>query len=670
MDLLLKEYSSNGVATVWSLATLGSSNGTRQGTYNSNKGIVKKKEILDVSIPDTCEAIKLNKDDFSLRHISSLLYGVTICYNRKTEYFLNDITTILSQLTRTVSQNWNIVNLRAQNDPKNFTLQTLAELIPTRRKQFFGAANTFLKDDKNFDIQEIPSFEDYMNSLLTSVTSNNNFESALIRRKDYISELNNSNYPGRGVFQDDIQLNRWDFNPTLEEMPIEMDFELDINDVVSQGGSSVITSNVGHSEIRNLDFESENNKITSSFLPLKLSESQRNDHFQPSSIDLELEQEHSDADATKIPVETLDNQEIPYQVPSKKQKISNGKSKNFTTSILIDSRTGLPTNVLRNAHDNYVILMQQKHAIGRNGGNKRKMLQWETLLFSKENIPLVEASWRRLFSADLFPEESGNPALIENGRRDATTSSLNHSNSGSIRSTEVGRRQGNLDFLTNHFQNVNEDSLLLNLDQINEDLLEDHLGDSSIVQSVPQSKNSEDYVNMNMHLLPSSVGRNLSRYSTSNNFNSDGPDIVDILNKPRDSESSVLVGISETSTTNDTEGFTNSEKSIAYHKRDIILSAQARKFYSFIKERALFQGVSSNLNPHFKKQISFEILVPSNVSMANEPTYKVVSKGVVAGAFFTLLTLASQEMIQIEVLEEKKDILEMINTGEDIRIYV
>lgn len=670
MDILARDHSNNGVATVWSLATLGAPYGSQQGAHYSNKGGIKKKDILGVSIPDTCEAIELNRKDFSLRHISSLMYGVTICYNRKTEYFLNDITTILSQLTRTVSQNWNIAKIRAQNDPKHFTLQGISDLIPTRRMQFFGSANTFLKDDKKFDIQEIPSFEDYMNNILTSTRCGNNFESALIRRNDYISELNNSNYPGRDVLQDDIHISRWDFNPTLEEIPIDIDFELDINDVVSQGGSSVITSNVGHPEIRSLEIESGSNKNSSRFSPLKLSELQDKGQFEPSSINLGLGQEYSDNEITKIQVGELDEQELQYEVSSKRQKISSGRSKNFRTPILVDSRTGLPTNVLRNSHDNYAILMQQSHAKGRSNGNKRKLIQWDMLLFSQKDIPLIETSWRSVFSDFILAAGGRGPVSIENGRRDATTLSLNQSNSGSIRSTEVGRRQGNLDFLTSQFQNNDDDSLLLNLDEINEDILEDQLNDSSVIQSVPQSKNSEDFVNMDMHLLPSSIGRNLSRYSTTNNFNSDGPDIVDALSKSRNHESSVHIGVSETSTKKQTEDSIDSESGMCYRRKDTVLSAQARRFYLFIKERASFQGVSSNLHCHFEKQISFETLVPSKITIVNEPEHKVVSKSVVAGAFFTLLTLASQDVIQIDILQEKEGRIPAVNTGDKIEILV
>ena len=102
-----KKY--KGLTTVWLLSTLGNSivkennssySSKSNSTGNISASTVKKKDIVNISIPKTCDEIQNFESDLSLRYISNLLYGVTICYNKKTEYVLNDLNHLLVQLQK------------------------------------------------------------------------------------------------------------------------------------------------------------------------------------------------------------------------------------------------------------------------------------------------------------------------------------------------------------------------------------------------------------------------------------------------------------------------------------------------------------------------------------------------------------------------------------------
>ena len=102
-----KKY--KGLTTVWLLSTLGNSIVRENNNFYSNKSsstgnisasTVKKKDIVNISIPKTCDEIQNIENNLSLRYISNLLYGVTICYNKKTEYVLNDLNHLLVQLQK------------------------------------------------------------------------------------------------------------------------------------------------------------------------------------------------------------------------------------------------------------------------------------------------------------------------------------------------------------------------------------------------------------------------------------------------------------------------------------------------------------------------------------------------------------------------------------------
>lgn len=90
-DLLLKASKDIGLSTAWLLATLGSKTSYRK---------VVRKDIIQISIPDTCNTIQDPGAEIPLRISSNLLYGVSLMYKQKVDYFLSDVSLIRTRLQK------------------------------------------------------------------------------------------------------------------------------------------------------------------------------------------------------------------------------------------------------------------------------------------------------------------------------------------------------------------------------------------------------------------------------------------------------------------------------------------------------------------------------------------------------------------------------------------
>lgn len=73
------------------MATLGS---------RSSHSKVQKKDIVSVSIPETCTAISQPPQPLALRASSSLLYGVALVYKHKMNYFYSEYLRAVSLTKR------------------------------------------------------------------------------------------------------------------------------------------------------------------------------------------------------------------------------------------------------------------------------------------------------------------------------------------------------------------------------------------------------------------------------------------------------------------------------------------------------------------------------------------------------------------------------------------
>ncbi|QID82983.1 meiosis-specific component of sister chromatid cohesion complex [Saccharomyces pastorianus] len=227
-----KKY--KGLTTVWLLSALGNSIVKESNNYYSNKSnstgnisssTVKKKDIVNISIPKTCDEIQNFENDFSLRYISNLLYGVTICYNKKTEYVLNDLNHLLVQLQKN-----DVYAFKAKNKSTRINgLNSNNSIIGNKNNNYTWEECVFFDDDPLYDITKVPALE-FLNT------------TSKIMRQDYINELSNSNrFELHGdMTNSDAQSNlgsnvRNSF--PLDEIPVDVDFNLDLDDIVSHQGT-------------------------------------------------------------------------------------------------------------------------------------------------------------------------------------------------------------------------------------------------------------------------------------------------------------------------------------------------------------------------------------------------------------------------------------------------
>ncbi|CUM66183.1 uncharacterized protein PRCAT00003841001 [Priceomyces carsonii] len=125
-----------GIQTAWLLATLGSK-------MHAKKSI--RKEILQISIPEVCEDLMNIGQDRNIRYSSSILYGISLMYKSKVNYFLNDISLIKSRLTKDLFLKSIATSEVASN-------MTLLEIDGQQNNVKTKGVQHFLQNDPSFDI--------------------------------------------------------------------------------------------------------------------------------------------------------------------------------------------------------------------------------------------------------------------------------------------------------------------------------------------------------------------------------------------------------------------------------------------------------------------------------------------------------------------------------------
>lgn len=678
---------SEGVATVWLLSTLGSS--TNRGTnarnnassLNSNTSSVKKKDIINVSIPDTCMVIQNNEMQLPLRYVSNLLYGVTVCYNRKTEYVLNDLTALLIQLQRRIYTGQSTTGQKKYSKNEQRIMNTT---ILTSNEN--DSNNGLLSDDPLFDISQVADFE----QMLGMAPKENMSEAATIRKQDYLRELTNSNvFERQAYLKGSDSLDHLNRSITLDDIPIDVDFNLEIDDVMSQQGT-VRSSNTGantpndHSNDLNLNFE--NQEFTLNFEDEESDVNQSivgGEHTAQPNAPLGLpEQEEDNQDESFVDEHDEDG---PTQKKFKKGDIFNGAA-NAPQLIQFDERTGLSTEVLKNNHNNYCRIMESRR---KPGEHRSSLKTWKQIMDLDKQPQFVQNSWNFVLNPNdgislrsLNGNDGFESSSFERGRKRSGSNSNSEKSSSNVPSEEMGRRmmvsrEDSVDFNAS-------DNLLLNLDQINEELQENSSRDTSA--------HPHDFMQMNLDLPPSSFGRTYTRAgsgtetfgsTSSANGENDAIDILYQRTKGTANKRGYHKGTSNSFGSHElSEIPSHDEHEFAHPPFQIVLDYQARKFYEYIKERALFVGKTTRSNPPFRKKLLLEDIVPSQLSSdrsddtdgdQNESNKDrpIINKRIAANAFLSLLNLASKELIDIREYQDQnaEDGHSKVMKGDDIVIY-
>lgn len=134
-ELISKVSVDTGLSTAWLLATLGSKTSYRR---------LVRKDILSISIPQTCEIIGNPQSTIPLRLSSNLLYGVSLMYKQKIDYFLSDVSLIKTKLQKEIF-------LNTLTNKQNFTVISINHLHYDNFKAR-DHNQIFLKEDPFFDI--------------------------------------------------------------------------------------------------------------------------------------------------------------------------------------------------------------------------------------------------------------------------------------------------------------------------------------------------------------------------------------------------------------------------------------------------------------------------------------------------------------------------------------
>ncbi|CAI4053655.1 hypothetical protein SKDZ_16G2720 [Saccharomyces kudriavzevii ZP591] len=644
-----KKY--KGLTTVWLLSTLGNSVVRENNSSYSNKSnstgnisasTVKKRDIVNISIPKTCDEIQNFENDLSLRYISNLLYGVAICYNKKTEYVLNDLNILLVQLQKN-----DAYTFKTKSKSRINALNNNNSIIGNKNNNYTWEECVFFDDDPLYDITKVPAL-DFLNSTLQDNVSFIE-EAKSIRRQDYINELSNSNrfelHSDRA--NSDVQRKlgpNFRNSFSLDEIPIDVDFNLDLEDIVSHQGTPLGSHSSSQKDSNDFKFNYEDDELVLNF---------DNDNENNGNEGEETPHENERPVANLKDYELgLEEQELEEENNDGQGRIHNNiqvKRRTGEASLLsrvqFDAKTSHPNEILKFNHGNYSNLMEKNRKRKPNGQISYHS-NVNSLMMSSGEPECVYMNWLNIFNdfsdvkigeLDSNPQDFG---TIERGRKRAH-SLVSTQSSNSIRSNEYGRKSFRNGKNDNYSSDMENDNLLLNLEQINEDLEDRHYIE----------ENSQDNIlDFNLNLPPSSFGRSHTRNSTrSSGFNED---IVSALRRRTGPSEQNFVEESDSSNKYSSDGARQNLHHEETNFQDVILDYQTRKFYDYIKERSVAIGRTTHSNPPFKKKVLLLDIIPSRMGEAQtgsdfDNSEKGVSRQIAASAFLSLLNLATKGMVKL-----------------------
>ncbi|CAI5757949.1 unnamed protein product [Candida verbasci] len=117
------DLQSSNLQLAWLLSTLGSKSTIRNR-------MMRKDNLLSISIPKLCESILKQTESRDIRWLSNIMHGISIIYNSKINYFMNDL---------------NFIQMRLKHNYNQIIINN--EIKPTLKR-------VLLIDDPNFDINQ------------------------------------------------------------------------------------------------------------------------------------------------------------------------------------------------------------------------------------------------------------------------------------------------------------------------------------------------------------------------------------------------------------------------------------------------------------------------------------------------------------------------------------
>ena len=608
------------ISTVWLLSLL-----NKRQLLPKQKGIwtkVSKKDILEVSIPTTCHVIKNDPYPLQLKQISHLLYGISLCYCKKSEFVLEDLSVLLTQIHKSFTSKERVIE--NGNISRKY-------LNPLKYKHNIVLNNeNFFQDDNLFNISDIESFELFLTKI--DIRNYQKVESVQIKKNDFLNELRNYNIlPNpRADVSDHQDIVR---NFTLEELPVDFSLDLNFEDIISQQGTTRSTSSLTHKNNQDIHFREESRYFGD--------ETNFNNEEVNPILDFDLEVS-SDRTDHKISSKIQRNQNFTWN-SNKKRKLDNKDHKNrgILKKIKFDSKISILKETLKTNHETYVEIM------GRIARKSSKNISKTVpqFLFSNDNTTkLINKCWSFLLSKDLYPFL----------HKSIPYSSFQTNDDSS--NIDTGRKLVNLSERSNLFLD-NEDhelfrqdenisnNVLLHLDQIEEDLNEENL--------IPYSESIEnglEFMRHPLNLLPSSIGHYSTRTSSTNSAQQ-RPDFIDVLKLSKNMNNNNILEEKDQYTSS----FDIFDNKIQKNM-DKLRNCQSKKFYSYLcnkfydlKGDTKDMDVSIDILPN--NGLAFSYIIPDRIEDFETKKFVPMTKQLAANAFFSLLDLASQEIIDLRVPE-------------------
>lgn len=601
----------HSITTVWLLSLLSKRqlNPSRKESFSK----VSKRNIIDVSIPDTCLLLQKDDWDIPLKQISHLLYGVSLCYTKKADFVLEELTHLLTQLQRSLSVTERFSSTVAKE--KQFKGQS--DLTKTK----FLTDLTIFEDDPSFDINNIPNFEFFI--CKQELGRYQQLESVQIKKKDLLNELTNVNIltVNNSEFSDIHTVNR---NFTLEELPVDFDLDLDVGDIISQHGTSMTSSSSIRRNDPDFQFREEgrDNISTDQF---------NRDVNMGMDFDLELQAEDSGTgddveNAEQTVGQNCENKE------GKKRKLSFTERKGQCTlkKIKVDIRISLSTELLKSYYDTYLETMRHRRE-KRAESSYHDILQ--NVVSLSDKTKLLGKCWNFTFSKDL-------QKLVHEDEQRATFSGGFH-----MDSIDKGRRAVSISETSNIFMDAEDDDFMRQQDRLPQDMLlhldqiDEELNDEGQEPGLFLFDNNSDFMKQPLNLPSSSFGRSTTRTSSDNSVE-EKRDFIDILKMSKNTNSPPLEFQEEV---NDTlESFVERRSK----KIKLIQDQQAVKFYSYLCSKLdQLKQADRELETN-ETGLPFNYLIPTTVEDFKTRDNVLMTKQLAANAFFSLLDLASQDIIE------------------------
>ncbi|SCU82896.1 LAMI_0C01288g1_1 [Lachancea mirantina] len=645
---------SAGITTVWLLSSLGVGR-------SSASSKVKKKDIVSVSIPQTCKEVERSSYELPLRQVSNLLYGVTLCFERKTEYVLADVTAVKLQLHR---QLLGLTSKKINEILKTKVTTTIydgvheyadmAEMQRARNSTLEDHARTLLGDDPSFDINFIREF-----SSLDDKESKGDRASKVIRRHDIMHEAYNG-YENdafqRSKFGDLYGGPHGGTSQSDEMFPLDVDLELDFGDVLSDADATSVKSGDDQSETggsRRLNFKA----LAEGF------DSQGFDLIDLPDLDSHLPDQERRNELLKRLHDSDSDEEISVIQEKKRKQPRNRRGKCLQLLVLCDDKIALSTEDLR-TNDYYyresMRVFKDRPVNKKAQGRGRDMNEMLFSFASDQQIPQMAQCYRELFPWPKFKpganEKGGGDIGIERGRQNARSRTT--SRSSSVLSAEQGRRMSGLDN-ERRDEGDNAFDMLPGLGQIDEEFNEE--------QSYHANGNLLD---IDFHLPPSSFGRSSSRMGTDSR---DHIEELRTMNLKRRSVREPRSGSTGQTRSDELQSTGDQLMDPLPETQNQILDHQSKRFLDYMNERACFVGRTSRSHPKFHKKILFEDIIPSRISEESSSNtsgegFKAVSKSIACNAFLALLQLASKSFVDIRAFAPNQPFATL--NGDDLVIYL